>query len=289
MSGSGSSAEMRRELGSRLRELRLQAGLSQQQVARRTGCRGRSTVSNAEAGGYARRQFWERCDELFGTGGLFARGYDEAHQEAGGPPDNAREVLELLRDAGDPGAAPQALAAYQKLGWPVEKHEGRLLLVTGTVIDALELPRPAGALAARWWLYSGGRADEVRGLPALPRPDQALAVIDTGHSFFFIAQASGPWHAPGIPAPAGAPRAAGPAIRWHCLGSRIPLPPSVVNGRPADWAHLPSQRMRLSPAIGLLDLLAKAAAAGLDAGVLTFPHEVLVIPVRGQPSPAPAG
>jgi DNA-binding XRE family transcriptional regulator len=298
VSNPSSSQEMRRELGRRLREVRRQAGLSQQQVGRRTGYT-RSAISNAEAGGYARRQFWERCDDLFSTGGSLARGHDEIHQRAAGGPTRrkpghtrnaSRQVLDQLHDAHSPGAASQALAAYQALGWPVEERQERLALVTGTVIDALELPRPAGALAISWWLYTGGAADGVRGLPALPRPDQALAVVETGPSFFFIAQASSPWDALGIPAPPRAPVDAGSTIRWHCLGSRIPVPPAQGgDGQPARWAYLPSQRVRLAPAIGLLDLLAKAAATVRHSDdALAFARDVLVIPVHGQqPSPAP--
>jgi hypothetical protein len=48
------------------------------------------------------------------------------------------------------------------------------------------------------------------------------------------------------------------------MGSRILLlPPSEASGGWAEWpvwAHLPSDRLRLAPAIGLLDLLAKAVA-----------------------------
>jgi hypothetical protein len=89
-----------------------------------------------------------------------------------------------------------------------------------------------------------------------------------------------------VPASTPVPAGGGPAVRWHCLGSRIPAPPSpAAAGRPAAWAYLPAQRLRLAPAIGLLDLLAKAAAtAGHDAGRLAFPGGVLVSPVPGPAS-----
>ena len=292
VNGTGRAREMRRELGRRLREA---AGLSQQQVAKRVGYT-RSAVSNAEAGGYARRRFWEMCDELFGTGGVLACRYDEIHQRPASQPGLAgleRDAdgpgLEMLHGARDPASAALALAGYRKLGWPMEESRGGLALVTGTVIDALEVTRPAGTLAAAWWLYTGGAADEIRGLPALPRPDQALAVVDAGPSLFFLAQAGGPWNARDVPDRAPGP-AGMPAVRWHCLGSRIPMPPSAAaDGQAAAWAHLPAGRLRLAPAIGLLDLLAKAAAtAQRDVGRLAFPGGVVVIPVPGPHSPPPA-
>ena len=52
--------------------------------------------------------------------------------------------------------------------------------MTGTVIDALEVPRAAGMVAAAWWLYTRGVPDEIRGLPALPDPAVALAAIAAG-------------------------------------------------------------------------------------------------------------
>ena len=54
------------------------------------------------------------------------------------------------------------------------------------MIDALEVTRPAGTLAAAWWLYTGGAADEIRGLPALPRPDQAQVVLSFGIPFALV-------------------------------------------------------------------------------------------------------
>jgi DNA-binding XRE family transcriptional regulator len=289
--GAGRAREVRRDLGRRLRGLREGAGLSQQQVAKRAGYT-RSAVSNAEAGGYARRWFWEMCDELFATGGTLACRYDEIHQRPASRPGPAGPQqhgdgpgLELLHAARGPGSAAMALAGYRTLGWPAEEGHGGLALVTGTVIDALEVARPAGALAAAWWLFTGGAPDEVRGLPALPRPGQALAVVDAGPSVFFLAQAGAPWNTRDVPARATG-RAGAPAVRWHCLGSRIPAPPSAAAGQAAVWAHLPTARLRLAPAIALLDLLAKAAATTRrDTGQLTFPGGAVVIAVPGPHSP----
>jgi hypothetical protein len=278
---------MRQELGRQLRGLRQAARLSQQQVARRTGYT-RSAVSNAESGGHARRRFWELCDEVFGTNPMLASGYDQIHARPpavtsrGGPGgDDGVPGLELLHAAREPGALGRALAGFQKLGWPAEEHQGRLVLATGTVIDALEVPRPAGMLAARWWLFTGGAADQVRGLPALPRPDQALAVIQAAASLFFLARSDGAGH----PQAGGETLGSEPGvIGWHGLGSHIPAPPSPGPGPEVSWAYLPSARLRLAPAIGLLDLLAKAVAtAGPGTGRLVFPGGVLVLPACRPP------
>jgi hypothetical protein len=73
-----------------------------------------------------------------------------------------------------------ALLAYGALGWPTVANGEVVELVTGTVLGALEVPRVAWMLAACWWRCSGGTADMIRGLPALPDPRQALAVIACG-------------------------------------------------------------------------------------------------------------
>lgn len=285
---------MRRELGRRLQKLREAAGLSQQQMAGRAGYT-RSAVSNAEAGGYARRRFWELCDELLGSGDTLARGYDDIRHVSSTARDHAAElerdavdvpVMEILGEARDAGSLGQALAGYQRLGWPTEERAGRLVLVTGTVVDALEVPCAAGMLAAGWWQYTGGASDEVRGLPGLPRPDHALAAIAAGDSMFFLARSDGrgrPWGHGKSPCSLPATVGDGPVVRWHGEGSQVPAPPSAHdNGQPASWAYLPLGRLRLAPAIGLLDLLAKAAATACSAGGLTFPGGVLVLPATGS-------
>lgn len=295
--------DMRRDLGHRLRELRTKAGLSQQQLASRTGYT-RSAVSNSESGGYAARRFWQKCDELFDTDALFVDIYERMHAQVslgrngGIREDGTAPVpcggLGRLGAVGDWGRPADAMAAYRGLGWPVERDRDHLALLTGTAVDALEVPRPAGLLAAHWWLYTGGAADEVRGLPALPSPTQALVLIAAGSSCFFLA-ASGPfaWTEPDMPddrqatgdddRQATGDTAAGKTatIRWHCLGSRIPVPPSVLaDGQLATWVHLPARQVRLTPAIGLLDLLAKAAAM-YEPGRLRLPGGVFAIAVTG--------
>jgi transcriptional regulator with XRE-family HTH domain len=297
MSNAAQARVLRRELGQRLKGLREAAGLSQQQVARRIGYT-RSAISNAESGGHARRRFWELCDGLFSTTPTLASGYDQIYPRptAASPPlglehDDGMSGLELLHAAQEVGSSAQALVGYQKLGWPTEQRDTRLALVTGTVIEALEVPRPAGILATEWWLFTGGAADQVRGLPALPRPDQALAAIDAGDSLFFLADSHGMDRGRVCCAPSAAPAttmlsANASTIRRHSQGSHIPAPPSSAgSGQPAVWVHLPSTRLRLVTPIALLDLLAKAiVATAPGAGRLILPGGVLVSPVSAQHS-----
>lgn len=158
------------------------------------------------------------------------------------------------------------MSVYTDLGWPAEERDGRVELVTGTTIDALEVPRAAGILAASWWCYTQGYADVIRGVPSLPDPRHALAVIAAGDSHFFIVRSGEcPWQEHD-PATIAATVSTGvPVIRWHSRGNRIPAPPVPADdGDPGGvqpvWAHLPDRSIRLpGPAI-LLRLLATAAA-----------------------------
>lgn len=132
----------------------------------------------------------------------------------------------------------ERLAQQRRFGTAAEKvAENVLGLATGDVVDALEIPLPAGLLAMSLWLYSGGRANEVRRLSALPAPEPAVALIAAGDSCFFLTLAGGfPWpdQAGPIPDLAGADhqRPAGDdvVIRWHGAGGRAPLPPSALPG-----------------------------------------------------------
>jgi transcriptional regulator with XRE-family HTH domain len=67
--------ELRRALGQKLKAIRTEAGWSQQQLAHKIGY-ARSGVSNVESGGHAQRSFYQRCDEVLGTGGVLAPDYD---------------------------------------------------------------------------------------------------------------------------------------------------------------------------------------------------------------------
>ena len=181
--------------------------------------------------------------------------------------------------------------------WQVEETDGRLELVTGITVDALEVPRAAGMLAIHWWLYTDGHPDELRGVPSLPSPAEAMAVITAGDSSYFLAQAGTcPWTGQDPTITRTADQSSQPVIRWHSSASRIPFPPG--NHPEATWAHLPTRTMRLpSPAV-LLHLLATATAT-LQRGprMLTLPGNVLAIPILGStsatrppcpPLPAPA-
>lgn len=186
-------------------------------------------------------------------------------------------------------------AAYARLGWPVTKTGGRLELITGTALDALEVPHGAGMLAARWWRHTGGFVDVVRQLPSLPDPGEALAVIASGDRWFFLAEAgSCPWRANdrtvftaqgGPVAPEWAP---GGVIRWHSHGARIPAPdartePGGMNALDAGWAVVPSRRIRLPCPVALLGLLARAAeATRLGPPALTLPGGAMTVPVLGS-------
>jgi hypothetical protein len=184
---------------------------------------------------------------------------------------------------------------FQRLGWQVAETDGHLELMTGTAVDALEVPRAAGMLASHWWLYTDGYPDEVRGLPSLPPPGEAMAVIAAGDSSYFLAQAGTcPWTSQDPLVARTAGQTGQPVIRWHSSASRIPFPPG--NGHAVTWAHLPARGMRLPDPAVLLHLLATATAA-LQHGpqMLTLPGDVLAIPVLGStpadhpPTPAHPG
>jgi transcriptional regulator with XRE-family HTH domain len=293
---------LRRALGRELKARREAAGMDQPQLAARTQY-SRSTIATLESvsGGAVARVFWERCDAIFGTGEMFARRWDEIQQHvqaaraakaaARRRPGSRRpgtagtaqlQALRTLRSGLDPGALRDARSAYARLGWPVARDPAMLELVTGTVVDVLEVPRAAGLLAISWWLDSGGSADPIRNLPAMPRPDQALAVISAGQSFYFLARAGTfPWPADRPLSPGTAGRAAGPVIGWHSHGSQVPLPPSRADGQLVQWAHLPSRGVWLASPVALLELLAKAVTVIRNQPqALSLPGGVLAVPAR---------
>jgi transcriptional regulator with XRE-family HTH domain len=300
---------LRRELGAALRAGRRTSGYSQAQLALQVGY-ARSTVSTVESGiQNVPRSFWERCDEALDTGTELADGYDRLARyrlagvagRAGRGMADSRELREVppghgRRAGDDPGAltVAAALAAYQRLGWAVREAGGRIELVCGDGLEALEVPRAAGVVAIRWWLHTGGAPDEMRGLPGMPGPQEALAAIaDTGDRIFFLVQSGAfPWAGPDLagPLPAAGPPAArrpggdvAPVVRWHGAGSRVPAPPSRdPGGRRVAWAHPPPPRPRLADPVVLLDLLARAVALTGPCGqVLTMPGGVCVVPTGG--------
>jgi len=240
-----------------------------------------------ESGGQnAPRIFWERSDAALGAGASLIARYDRLargrvarfpHAAVG---TGGHEDGEAGRGL-NTGVPAEAVVAYRRQGWQVAHTGGRIELVCGGGVEALEVPRPAGVVAVRWWLHTGGAPDEIRGLPALPGPQDALAVIATGDRFLFLVQPGAcPWVGPdlAVATPGGGPP--GVLVRWHAGGSRIPAPPSRdPRGQRVTWAHPPPGRVRLADPIVLLDLLVKAVAlAGHRRHSLTFPGGISVVP-----------
>jgi DNA-binding XRE family transcriptional regulator len=289
--------ELRRELGRALKQARRGAGYTQAQLARRTGY-ARSTVSTAESGGQnAHRVFWERCtDALGGATALTAR-YDQVARQIAAQRPQASAGAACQAHAGDgrgldAGTVAEVMAAYRGLGWRAEDAGGRVELVCGTGAEALEVPRAAGVVAVRWWLHTGGVPDEVRGLPGLPSPRDALAVVAAGDRWFFLVQPGAcPWAGQDLAGAAPDGNTPGVVVRWHAGGSRVPAPPSRDgNGRPVAWAHPPPASVRLADPVILLDLLARAAALTRHSGrMLTLPGGVRVVPGSSRASLRAAG
>jgi hypothetical protein len=281
---------LRRELGRALKKARWAAGYSQAQLARKTGY-ARSTVSTVESGTQnVPRAFWERSDAALGTGAALLAQYDRLAQQrittippAAAGAGRREEPCQAGRGL-DSRVAGEALTAYRQLGWRAECGGKQIELVCGNGVEALEVPRPAGVVALHWWLHTGGAPDEIRGLPALPGPQGALAAIAAGDRYLFLVQPGAcPWAGPdlAVATPAGRPR--GVTIRWHASGSRIPAPPSPdAHGQRAEWAYPPPGRVELADPIILLDLLAKAiSVAGHRRHLLTFPGGISVVPAAG--------
>lgn len=285
MSDAGDIRALRRELGRALKQAREAAGFSQAQLGLQTGY-ARSTVSTVESGSQnVPRIFWERSDAVLGTGtGLLAR-YDRLVQRRAA---GAREQAGPGGRGLAAGSAAEAVAAYTELGWGVEYGDGRIELVCGDGVEALEVPRPAGMVAVRWWLHTGGAPDEIRRLPALPGPQDALAVIAAGDRFLFLVQPGAcPWAGPELAVASPGSGPPGAEVRWHADGSLIPAPPSLDGrGHLVTWAWPPPRRIRLADPVVLLDLLARAAAlTGHRRHLLTFPGGICVAPA-GAAAPA---
>ena len=288
-------AAMRRDLGRQLANRRKAAGLVQREFGALVGY-SRTAVANAETGN-ARigRVLWERADRVLGSGELFARGFDRIQAQA-----SARSSATATRRPADRGWRAEtaelagslesltlgtARQACRDQGWPTEEdRDGRLWLVTGSVIDALEVSRAAGMVAAAWWLYTRGVPDEIRGLPALPDPADALVVIVSGSRCYFLTRSGAcPW----TRRDAGDPAKPGTVtVRWHADGSRVLVPPSPLpDGERAVWAHLPAPGAQLASPMALLHVLAQAAAATRHGGSLILPGGVLAVPAA-DPFPA---
>ncbi len=289
---------LREALGRELAARRRGVGLTQAGFARRAGY-SRSSVSTIECGTQAAAAaFWTACDRVLQTGDLFASGHDriQAQQVADNraADDAARAAAARIGtawpqghalDAADPA---EAVAAYRELGWQVRGIGGRLELVTCADVEALELQRPAGVLAAGWWADSKGAPDVVRGLPALPHPAEAMAVIAAGPRCWFLVRGGEcPW-IPGETDDSGT--GGGAVIRWHAHGSRVPAPPSLAaDGHAAVWARIPRPPVRLPSPVALLDLLAKATAAASLPCTLTLPGGVRAVPAAAPARAATSG
>jgi transcriptional regulator with XRE-family HTH domain len=291
MRESDAMAAARRELGRQLAARRKAAGYVQRELGTRVGY-SRTAIANAEIGATSLgRQLWERVDVVLGTGELFARGYDRiqaqkaaealarVHRPASAEGD--REAIDGLESL-EPG---QARQECRRRGWPVEQDAGGgLWLVTGTVVDALEVPRQAGLVAMGWWLYTRGVPDEIRGLPALPDPAGALAVISAGPVCHFLTRSGAcPWTRRDIGRPSEARSASPVVVRWHADQGAVPVPPSPLDdGERAAWAHIPSPGGQLVSPMALLHVLAQAAAATGEGTGLSLPGGVRAVPA-GMP------
>jgi transcriptional regulator with XRE-family HTH domain len=285
---------MRRELGRQLAARRKAAGLVQRELGRMAGY-SRSAIANAETGNaITGRRLWQGADRALGTGEVFTRGHDRIQAHIGAEAQARAEKL-VPADLGQPGdgglatvPASRAWQAYQDRGWPADQDPGgRLWLVTGTVLDALEVPQLAGMVAISWWLYTRGVPDPIRCLPALPDPAGALAVISTGTRCYFLARpGSCPWTSPHTTT---AEKAGAAMVRWHAQGGRVPAPPSPLqDGQRAWWAHAPSQGGLLASPMALLHLLAQATAT-TDGTALILPGGVRAVPATPAPRHQPNG
>lgn len=292
MRESGTVGVMRRELGRQLATRRQAAGYVQRELAALVGY-SRTAIANAETGSAViGRQLWERADRALGTGELFARGYARiqaqiAAETRGAAAAPANPPRERPAAAGlESPAAGDARAAYRQRGWPVEEGgNGRLWLVTGTGVDALEVPRQAGMVAMGWWLYTRGVPDEIRGLPALPDPASALAVITAGLRCYFLTQSGMcPWTRRDALAARVPGTASSVVVRWHADGGRVPVPPSrLADGDHASWAHVPASDGQLVSPMALLHVLAQATAASREGAGLILPGGIRAVPAAAAP------
>jgi DNA-binding XRE family transcriptional regulator len=289
-------AAMRRDLGRQLAQQRKAAGLVQRELGVMVGY-SRTAVANAETGhAQIGRSLWERADRVLGTGELFARGFDRlqaqasAAAQAGGkrrPGSGSWPTGLALAPGGSPLLrAGEERQACRIRGWPADEDpDGRLWLMTGTVIDALEVPRAAGLVALAWWLYTRGVPDEIRGLPALPDPAAALAVIAAGPRCYFLTRSGAcPWTRPD---PGGAGVAGAAVVRWHAGGGRVLAPPSpLAGGGHSVWAHIPAPGGQLASPMALLHVLAQAVAATREAGSILLAGGIRAVPAGSSPLPA---
>jgi transcriptional regulator with XRE-family HTH domain len=295
----------RKEMGDSLRERRRTAKMTQAELGAKAGA-GRSTISNAENGSRDfSRDFWARLDKAFGLGTHFTDWYSRVYAgiESSVParPDPPAELL-VSSVIANPVDLGEALAEYRQLGWPVvEQSGGGIALATGAVIDALEVSRAAGVIAAHSWLESGGREDIVCGLPVLPSPAACLAAIDAGDRWYVLTRSgASPWTGPvprpgerpvAVPATAR-PRPGTEGVLWHASNSSVPLPPSPSPSPgpgTVTWAFLPRPTLQLAPPVTVLHLLGRTVAMACSPGVLALPSGTLVAPAARLAPDSAAG
>jgi Helix-turn-helix domain len=275
---------MREDMGRALAGRRKAAGLTQAQFGARIGYT-RSAVSHAETARHddTGREFWEAADRTLGIGSYFTSWHDRIRThlepERRRPtawPHGADLPVGAALKGGDPRAA---FADYRQRGWPVAEAADRLELATGTVVDAMQVSRLTGLVAAQCWLETGGREDVTRGLPALSAPGRSLAVIEAGESWYFLVRTgASPWadsDRAGFRPEPQLPQAG--AIRWHSVGGGIPVPPGTGQCA-ARWAYLPARAVRLAPPLAVLELLGRAAAMTRAPGALTLPGGAVAFP-----------
>jgi transcriptional regulator with XRE-family HTH domain len=280
----GDACRLREQLGRELARRRRDAGLTQEQLAALAGT-SRTTVGHAEQGrADVGARLWRAADRVLAAGGYFTAGYERARGDQPAPR-AASPAGTLACDLAMKSAGPgQAAAACRRNGWPAVPGPA---LAAGTILDALEVSRAAGLTAAAEWQATGGTESAARGLPGLPAPEAALAVIDAGERWYFLVRAGAyPWQR--LPPPATAPPGTTPAsdsaarppaaIRWHSAGSRIPLPPAR-----ARWAHLPAALFQPPPPHAVLDLLDWACARARHPAILALRRGITVAPANTAP------
>ena len=241
-------ARMRENMGRALVGPRKAAGLTQAQFGARIGYT-RSAVSHAETARHddTGREFWEAADRILGIDSYFTSWHDRirAHlePEGRGPAAWTHGADLPVGAALKAGDLREALAGYRQRGWPVAETSDELELATGTVVDAMQVGRLTGMVAAQCWLETGGREDVARGLPALSAPGLSLTVIQAGESWYFLVR-TGASHRQARIAPRDArlrrrarsggipPAAASPRRREP--GRRLPNGRTCPPGR-CDW------------------------------------------------------
>ncbi|HLI40793.1 MAG TPA: bifunctional DNA primase/polymerase [Streptosporangiaceae bacterium] len=135
-------------------------------------------------------------------------------------------------------------------GWWQTRPEANVILVTGRVFDALDVPAAAGAAALARMDKDGAAAGPV-------------AVLGGDRMLFFVTTRGSPadedeWWSCGLDCE---PESVTPGLRWHCRDSYVLAPPSCYGpGLAARWLRPPGGRP-LPDALRLLEYLVDACEA----------------------------